>query len=165
MIFTPKCWCQHGCCWILEDWKAHDQKNLVLNCVFKLSWFFCCIKRTERDSILRSQHPSYSSLLSVWCSRMLIYSVLLCFDIVSVYNLHVARKRDVVLYASNRWQASCCKVCYIHYIWRMPSSGMSRRVAVIRTDVSEDHITSIIRVTKIGKLYISSQPASIASCC
>jgi hypothetical protein len=29
-------------------------------------------------------------------------------------------------------------------LWRMPSSGMLRRVALVRTDVSEEHRTSII---------------------
>jgi hypothetical protein len=35
---------------------------------------------------------------------------------------------------------------------RMKSSGMLRRVALVRTDVSEELITSIIRVTRIGEL-------------
>jgi hypothetical protein len=35
---------------------------------------------------------------------------------------------------------------------RMPFSGMWRRVALVRTDVTVEHITSIIKVTKIGKL-------------
>jgi hypothetical protein len=34
----------------------------------------------------------------------------------------------------------------------MASSGMLRRVALVRTDVSEDLSTSFIRVTRIGKL-------------
>jgi hypothetical protein len=34
----------------------------------------------------------------------------------------------------------------------MPSSGMLRRVDLVRTDVSEERIASIIRVTKIGEL-------------
>jgi hypothetical protein len=34
----------------------------------------------------------------------------------------------------------------------MPSSGMLRRVALVRTDVSEEINASIIRVTKIGEL-------------
>jgi hypothetical protein len=34
----------------------------------------------------------------------------------------------------------------------MPSSGMLRRVALVRTDVLEDRSASIIRVTRIGEL-------------
>jgi hypothetical protein len=30
----------------------------------------------------------------------------------------------------------------------MPYSGMLRHVAIVRTDVSEEHIASIIRVTR-----------------
>jgi hypothetical protein len=33
----------------------------------------------------------------------------------------------------------------------MPSSGMLRRVALIRNDVSDEHIASIIIVTRIGE--------------
>jgi hypothetical protein len=36
--------------------------------------------------------------------------------------------------------------------WRMPSSGMLRRVDLIRTEVSEDRIASIIRATRICEL-------------
>jgi hypothetical protein len=35
-------------------------------------------------------------------------------------------------------------------ICRMVSSGMLRRVALVRTDVSEDLSASFIRVTRIG---------------
>jgi hypothetical protein len=34
----------------------------------------------------------------------------------------------------------------------MPSSGMLCHVALARNDVLEEHVASIIRVTKIGKL-------------
>jgi hypothetical protein len=34
----------------------------------------------------------------------------------------------------------------------MPFSGMLRRVALVRTDVSEERSVSIIRVTRIGEL-------------
>jgi membrane protein required for beta-lactamase induction len=48
--------------------------------------------------------------------------------------------------------------CYaVRYIgatisWRMVSSGMLRRVDLVRTDVSEELSTSSIRVTRIGEL-------------
>jgi hypothetical protein len=37
-------------------------------------------------------------------------------------------------------------------IRRMPSSGMLRRVALVRTDVLEELSASIIRLTRIGEL-------------
>jgi hypothetical protein len=47
----------------------------------------------------------------------------------------------------------------------MASSGMLRRVALVRTDVSEGLSASFIRVIRIGELgtSISSQRASVAS--
>jgi hypothetical protein len=49
----------------------------------------------------------------------------------------------------------------------MVSSGMLRRVALVRADVSKELSASFIRVTKIGELEttlgISSQRASVAS--
>jgi hypothetical protein len=41
-------------------------------------------------------------------------------------------------------------------VWSMPSSGMLRRVALVRTDVLEKRIASIIRLTRIGKLRTTS---------
>jgi hypothetical protein len=38
------------------------------------------------------------------------------------------------------------------YIRRMASSGMLHRVALVRTDVSEELSASIIRMTRIGEL-------------
>jgi hypothetical protein len=35
---------------------------------------------------------------------------------------------------------------------KMPHSGMLRRVALVRADVSEEHIASIIRVKRIGEI-------------
>jgi hypothetical protein len=55
---------------------------------------------------------------------------------------------------------------------RMASSEMLRRVALIRTDVSEELSASFIRVTRIGELGATlavtsnrcTQRASVASC-
>jgi hypothetical protein len=38
------------------------------------------------------------------------------------------------------------------FIWRMPSSGILRRVALVRTDVSEELSASFIRVTRIDEI-------------
>jgi hypothetical protein len=38
------------------------------------------------------------------------------------------------------------------WLWRMPFSGMLCRVTLVRTDVSEERIVSIIRVTRIDEL-------------
>jgi hypothetical protein len=49
----------------------------------------------------------------------------------------------------------------------MPSSEILRRVALVRTAVSDERIASIIRVTSIGgnSNSIYSQRASVASYC
>jgi hypothetical protein len=44
------------------------------------------------------------------------------------------------------------------------SSGLLRRVALVRTYVSEEPGASFISVTKIGELGISSRRTSVASC-
>jgi hypothetical protein len=38
------------------------------------------------------------------------------------------------------------------WLWRMPSSGMWHRVALVRNDVSEERTASIFKVTRIGEL-------------
>jgi hypothetical protein len=50
----------------------------------------------------------------------------------------------------------------------MVSSGMLRRMALVRTDVQEELSASFISVTGIGELRNSSKRASVASyseCC
>jgi hypothetical protein len=50
---------------------------------------------------------------------------------------------ELLLYWQRSWEQHNC---------RMASSGMLRRVALVRTDVSEELSASIIRTTRIGEL-------------
>jgi hypothetical protein len=45
----------------------------------------------------------------------------------------------------------------------MASSGMLHRVALVRTDVSEELSTSFIRVTRIGELAVTSNRRTLCS--
>jgi hypothetical protein len=49
-------------------------------------------------------------------------------------------------------QLVLCKVFSRWSLRRMPSSGMVRRAALVRTYLSEERSASIIRVTRIGEL-------------
>jgi hypothetical protein len=50
----------------------------------------------------------------------------------------------------------------------MSSSGMLRRVALVRTDISDEGIASIIRVTRIGEigttLAVTSSRSTLIGC-
>jgi hypothetical protein len=50
---------------------------------------------------------------------------------------------------------ACCSRRQVFVLWRMPSSGMLRRGALLRTNGSEELRASIIRVTGIGELGIT----------
>jgi hypothetical protein len=50
------------------------------------------------------------------------------------------------------------------FFCRMLSSEMLRRVALVRTDVSEEPSASFIRVTKIGELRTTNTKYFFAAC-
>jgi hypothetical protein len=50
------------------------------------------------------------------------------------------------------WRSPLCNFLQPPIIWRMAYSGMLRRVALLRTDISEEPSASFIRLTKIGEL-------------
>jgi hypothetical protein len=51
-----------------------------------------------------------------------------------------------------RHVAYCRRITNKQCVWRIASSGMLRRVALVRTDVSEERSASFIKVTRIGEL-------------
>jgi hypothetical protein len=64
-----------------------------------------------------------------------------------------------------------CKIWGFHggWLWRMASSGMLRRVALLRIDVSAELSPSIIRVTRIGEvgttLAVTSNRSTLVFLC
>jgi hypothetical protein len=63
-------------------------------------------------------------------------------------NLQGEYHENVTSDSNNRhWESPREVLC-----WRMASSGMLRRVALVRTDVSEELSLSFIRVTRIGEI-------------
>jgi hypothetical protein len=50
------------------------------------------------------------------------------------------------------FRVSECHTCSLVLARRMASSGMLRRMALVRTDVSEELTASFFRVTRIGEL-------------
>jgi hypothetical protein len=62
------------------------------------------------------------------------------------------------------WQAVLySREITVLFLFRMASSEMLFRVALVRTDVSEDLSTSIMRVTRIGELGTTLAVTSVAS--
>jgi hypothetical protein len=46
------------------------------------------------------------------------------------------------------------------WLWRMPSRGILRHVALVRTEVSEKRVASIIKLTRISELGTTSAVSS-----
>jgi hypothetical protein len=62
--------------------------------------------------------------------------------------------------ATRRRHIPCKKTTFFK---RMASSGMLHSVALVRTDVSEELITSFIKVTRIGELGTTEKNSEILS--
>jgi hypothetical protein len=60
--------------------------------------------------------------------------------------------RTVASFKTLRWHGQNIKTMQVTRLLRMASSGMLRRVVLVRTDVSEELSASFIRVTGIGEL-------------
>jgi hypothetical protein len=61
---------------------------------------------------------------------------------------------NTLLFSIKRLKEMLSKICEcsVYSTGRMPSSGILHRVVLVKTDVSEKLIASIIKVTRIGEL-------------
>jgi hypothetical protein len=97
-----------------------------------------------------------ASCLICHIDKFNFFSLLLCITLWTV------EYGATTFYANMKWHdkkdevilcAQSLKLYKSHKnVCRMPSSGMLRHVALVRTDVSEELGTSTIRMTKIGEL-------------
>jgi hypothetical protein len=78
------------------------------------------------------------------------FSVLLCSDVCLPTQFSFCRL--IPPHSSPKTEFGCQRNTEYGMTWRMTSSGMLYRVALVRTDVSEEPSASFIRVTRIGEL-------------
>jgi hypothetical protein len=81
------------------------------------------------------------SLWSIWRMPGTKFSWVCAIDKWCLYRPHIT---DIAYMFHNLWFLTIIRIGTKHKIWRMPSSGMWRHVAAIRTNFLERHIASII---------------------
>jgi hypothetical protein len=139
--------------------------NLTLRDVYKYMGFEIFTAVTMKNAIFWDIKPSsyltrhITSLLQIsasWC-----YVRFEVFTAVTMKNAtfwdikpssYLTRDTLLLCYRSQPGDAMWDLRNSRQWLWRMTSSGMLRRVTLLSTDVSDERIASIIRVTKIGEL-------------
>jgi hypothetical protein len=79
----------------------------------------------------------------LWILAVYSNTFIICLHKVMTFLCHINSIHPNIHFKRSGKEVVCC---------RMPSSGMLRRVALVRSDVSEERIDSIIKVTRISKL-------------
>jgi hypothetical protein len=78
---------------------------------------------------------------------MPVHELYLMMEHAIQFEIHTVQHQFIV------WKQPCVKrFLQPKIVYRMPFSGMLRHEALVRTDVLEEHNTSIIWVTRIGDL-------------
>jgi hypothetical protein len=86
------------------------------------------------------------------------------FIVTFLLELYLLQRKHVLAIISIKTPTSLTlvlKYSNILYVCRMAYSGMLRRVALVRTDVSKEFSASIIRVTRIGELGTIAVTSSV----
>jgi hypothetical protein len=150
LLFTLKCWqpcCGHCACvasltfFPQNSRYGHASRAVPRSLSAKLSRYMLQYFLTEILYWRWSNgfdFSSYRSNITLYSSAIEIEFCLVSETVPRARTEHVANKAGMTHYT---------------HLWRrMPSSGMLRRVALVRTDISEKLSASIIRVTRIGQL-------------
>jgi hypothetical protein len=96
----------------------------------------------------REGQPGSNYLINVCCRSLELNTgleIVVCICNGTVRYLHTSSTRETKEDLSD-WRFSR------RWLWRMVSSGMLHRVALVRTEVSEEFSASFIRVTRIDEL-------------
>jgi hypothetical protein len=128
------------------------------------AWLFCYDMLSLRRlcCVFGERGPMFINvtLLSPLLCVLLMCSVYFCFWIQVLIIGVCVNEFDISIALPRLLGFSIQNTINEQDYWRTVSSGMLRRVALVRTDVSEELTASFFRVTRLG---ISSQLASVAS--
>jgi hypothetical protein len=131
------------------------------NCVWadlpsKFFLFFYKSKRSALDVQDVSLHIPICSFADLGKSR---------WNKFPMADLHMKRLIDNMPWSYSTYPLTCGKAVYkfMFYVMKVKDSHLEiRRMTLVRTDVSEERISSIIRVTRINKLAATLVTANIA---
>jgi hypothetical protein len=122
----------------------------------------CCVTCVHRGRVIS---------MAAWPDRIVSFSSLRVKQLIeSFYPSYTLRTQ----YTGARSKANCLETVVLWNVskktlepvssWKMVSSGMLRRLVLVRTDVSEELIASIIRVTRISDVRKSYQYLITEAC-
>jgi hypothetical protein len=162
----PLAWLQ-SClkCLVLPRWTSNSPSTCGISSTWIHSatqvcpWYYCSHFSIEVALSQKQLHRLHTSHRHLKCNNSCI--------VLHRFHYHCVTWLYGKLQESRRGSYSETK-----NTWRMVSSGMLRRVALVRTDVSEEPSASFIRVARIGELGTTlaatsnrrTLRASVASC-
>jgi hypothetical protein len=124
----------------LEELSKLPEYKLWLVGVQEVRWDRGGVKHSGEHTFFYRKGNDSRELGTSFLMHKKIISAIKRVEFVSILAPVITTVNNVRFEVSRRW------------LWRMVSSGMLRRVALVRTDVSEELSASFIRVTRISEL-------------